>query len=135
MVVSLVAAWLLFVLVLALARPRGMNFREAKAFVPDVVRLLRRLSKDPATSRGVRVWLGVLLVYLASPIDLVPDFIPVLGYADDVIVLSLVLRAVVRRAGADALAQHWTGSDQGLELVRRLAGLGPSRHGDSMQSG
>ena len=126
MLVSLATAWLVFVLILAVARPRGMNFADAKAFVPDVVRLLRRLSKDPTTSKGVRVRLGVLLVYLASPIDLVPDFIPVLGYADDVIVLSLVLRAVVRRAGADAVVRHWTGSDQGLELVKRLAGISSS---------
>jgi len=123
-VVSLVLAWVLFVLVLAVVRPRGMDFRAAKAFVPDVVRLLRGLARDPQTSRGVRVRLGVLLVYLASPIDLVPDFIPVLGYADDVIAVSLVLRAVVRRAGADALGRHWSGSDEGLDLVRRLAGLG-----------
>lgn len=58
-VVSLVLAWVLFVLVLAVARPRGMDFRAAKAFVPDVVRLLRGLALDPLTSRGVRVRLGI----------------------------------------------------------------------------
>ena len=122
-VVSLALAWLLFVLMLVVVRPRGMDLAAAKAFVPDVVRLLRGLSRDPETSRGVRIRLGVLLVYLASPIDLVPDFIPVLGYADDVIVTSLVLRGVVRRAGPHALSRHWSGSDEGLALVRRLAGL------------
>ena len=122
-VVSLALAWVLFVVVLAVVRPRGMDLASAKAFVPDVVRLLRGLVRDPATSRGARVRLGVLLVYLASPIDLVPDFIPVLGYADDVIVVSLVLRGVVRRAGEEALSRHWSGSDEGLALVRRLAGL------------
>lgn len=132
-VVSLTLAWLLFVLVLAVARPRGMDFRAAKAFVPDVVRLLRSLARDPETSRGVRFRLGVLLVYLASPIDLVPDFIPILGYADDVIAVSLVLRGVVRRAGADALTRNWSGSDEGLDLVRRLAGLDRSKQDDPMQ--
>lgn len=122
-VVSLALAWLLFVLVLVVVRPRGMDLAAAKAFVPDIVRLLRGLARDPETSRGVRIRLGVLLVYLASPIDLVPDFIPVLGYADDVIVMSLVLRGVVRRAGPQALSRHWSGSDEGLALVRRLAGL------------
>ncbi len=132
---SFALAWLLLVLVLAVVRPRGMDFRGAKAFVPDVVRLLRSLARDPETSRGARIWLGVLLVYLASPIDLVPDFIPVLGYADDVIAVSLVLRVVVRRAGAEALRRNWSGSDEGLDLVRRLAGLDRSRQDDAMQSG
>ena len=91
--------------------------------MPDVVRLVRRLAKDPALSSGLRWRLSGLLACLALPIDLVPDFIPVLGYADDVIVVALVLRSVVRRAGPDAVARHWTGSPQGLELVRRLAGL------------
>ena len=127
-IVSLALAWLMFVAMLAVVRPRGMDLAAARAFVPDVVRLVRGLVRDPATSRGARLRLGVLLLYLASPIDLIPDFIPVLGYADDVIVVSLVLRGVVRRAGAEALRRNWSGSDEGLALVRRLAGLdrGPS---------
>jgi uncharacterized membrane protein YkvA (DUF1232 family) len=55
-------------------------------------------------SSDLRLWL--LLAYLALPIDLVPDFIPMLGYADDAIVVAIVLRSVVRRAGADALTRH-----------------------------
>ncbi|GAB3179870.1 hypothetical protein GCM10027162_32930 [Streptomyces incanus] len=61
------------------------------------------------------------------PIDLVPDFIPVLGYADDAIVVAAVLCFVVRHAGADALARHWPGTDNGLTAVRRLTGLPPPR--------
>ncbi len=128
-------AWLVFVLILTVARPRGMDFRAAKSFVPDVVRLLRNLAGDPETSRGVRIRLSVLLVYLASPIDLIPDFVPVLGFADDVIVVSLVLRAVVRHAGLDALRRHWSGSDEGFNLVKRLAGVGHSELRDSNQTG
>ncbi|WP_327434808.1 YkvA family protein [Streptomyces sp. NBC_01236] len=56
-------------------------------------------------------------------VDLVPDFIPVLGYADDAIVVAAVLRSVVRHAGPDALARHWPGTPDGLAAVRRLAGL------------
>jgi uncharacterized membrane protein YkvA (DUF1232 family) len=122
-VASVLVAWIVLVVFVALARPRGIHLQAAKTMVPDVLRLLRRLAGDPAVSRGVRIRLGVLLVYLASPIDLVPDFIPILGYADDVIVVSLVLRSVVRRAGAEALERHWTGTDEGLDLVRRLAGI------------
>jgi uncharacterized membrane protein YkvA (DUF1232 family) len=66
--------------------------------------------------------LGLLLGYLLLPIDLVPDFIPVAGYADDVLLVVWVLRSVVRAAGPEALDRHWPGTPHGLEVVRRLAG-------------
>lgn len=65
----------------------------------------------------------MLLVYLASPIDLVPDFLPVVGYADDAVVVALVLRSVVRSAGVDALARHWPGTPSGLAVIEQLAGI------------
>jgi len=96
---------------------------------PDVVRLTRRLVADAGVPRGVRIWLVVLLVYLLSPIDLVPDFIPVIGYLDDaivvalVLVLVLVLRFVTRHAGAAAIDRHWPGTEQGLSSLRAILGL------------
>jgi uncharacterized membrane protein YkvA (DUF1232 family) len=92
---------------------------------PDVVRLTRRLASDPTVPRGVRVWLVVLLVYLLSPIDLVPDFIPVIGYADDAIIVAMVLRVATRHAGAAALDRHWPGTTQGLAALRSVVGLQP----------
>jgi uncharacterized membrane protein YkvA (DUF1232 family) len=103
--------------------PEALRLRDALRLLPDLLRLLRGLATDRSLPRGVRVRLVLLLGYLALPIDLVPDFVPVLGYADDVIVVALVLRSVVRRAGADALSRHWAGTPQGLAAVRRLAGL------------
>jgi uncharacterized membrane protein YkvA (DUF1232 family) len=91
--------------------------------VPDVARLVTRLARDPSLPRGVRVRLGLLLGYLALPIDLVPDVVPVVGYADDVVVVALVLRSVVRRAGPDAIERHWPGTPDGLAAVLRLAGV------------
>ena len=82
--------------------------------LPDVLRLLRRLAADKTLPRGVRIRLGLLLAYLAIPIDLIPDFIPVLGYADDAIIVTAVLRSVVRLAGIDAVRRHWPGTDDGF---------------------
>jgi uncharacterized membrane protein YkvA (DUF1232 family) len=80
-------------------------------------------ASDPTVPRGVRIRLGLLLGYLASPIDLIPDFIPVLGYADDAIIVAFVLRSVARRAGPEALAKHWPGTPDGLEAIGRLCRL------------
>lgn len=120
---SLLAVWACSMLALALVRPRGIDWTEASRFVPDVARLLGSLARDASLGRGVRIRLLFLLAYLASPIDLVPDFVPVLGYADDAIVAALALRSVVRHAGPAAIDDHWNGSAAGLRMVRRLAGL------------
>jgi uncharacterized membrane protein YkvA (DUF1232 family) len=115
--------WLLLLAALWLARPDQFSPREALRLLPDAVRLLRRLASDQDLPRGVRIRLWPLLAYLASPIDLVPDFIPNLGYADDAIVVALALRAVTRRAGAEAIETHWPGTAEGLAAARRLARL------------
>jgi uncharacterized membrane protein YkvA (DUF1232 family) len=91
--------------------------------VPDVVRLVRRLASDPELPRGVRLRLALLLGYLLFPLDLVPDFIPVVGYADDAVVVALALRSVVRRAGPEALDRHWPGTADGLRALKRFVGV------------
>lgn len=98
------------------------TLNEALRLIPDVVRLLRRLAADPTLPRGVRVRLLLLLAYLLSPIDLVPDVIPVLGHADDAVIAALALRSTLRHAGSDALARHWPGTPEGLTVLTRLAG-------------
>lgn len=123
---SLLLVWLLLVAALVVAGrrdERSGRLAEALRLLPDVVRLLRRLAGDGSLPRGVRVRLWLLLAYLAMPLDLVPDVIPVAGYADDAIVVALTLRSVVRRAGPQALERHWPGTPDGLAAVRRLAGL------------
>ena len=92
--------------------------------VPDVIRLVKRLAGDPTVPRGTRWWLLGLLGYLLMPIDLVPDFIPVLGYADDAIIVAIVLRFAIRHAGMDAIERHWPGTPAGLRSVLSLAGYG-----------
>jgi uncharacterized membrane protein YkvA (DUF1232 family) len=110
-------------LVSARRHPEALGLRAVLRLLPDLLRLLRRLAGDRTLPRGVRVRLVLLLGYLASPIDLVPDVVPVVGYADDVLVVAVVLRSVVRRAGPAALHRHWTGTPEGLAAVERLAGV------------
>jgi uncharacterized membrane protein YkvA (DUF1232 family) len=120
---SLFAAWLALIVVLVLRRPKGSLLQEALRVLPDTLRLLRRLAADPSLPEGVRVRLWLLFAYLAMPIDIIPDFIPVIGYADDAIMVCVVLRSVVRRAGPDAIRRHWSGTADGLAALWRVAGL------------
>jgi uncharacterized membrane protein YkvA (DUF1232 family) len=121
--VSLAAVWLVLVASLLVARPDRGALAEAIRILPDTFRLIGSLAKDAAVPRGVRVRLWLLLAYLTVPFDLIPDFIPVLGYADDAILVVLVLRAVVRRAGPDVIRRHWAGTAQGLAALGRAAGV------------
>ncbi|MCU1633549.1 MAG: hypothetical protein JWM61_2201 [Micrococcaceae bacterium] len=128
-VIAVLLAYALFLLGLALyarRHPDVISLTDALRFGPDLLRLIRRLAADRALPRLNRIMLGGLVIYLILPIDLVPDFLPVIGYADDVVMIAVVLRAVVRRTGPDALQRHWPGSDGGLRAVRALAGLGGS---------
>jgi uncharacterized membrane protein YkvA (DUF1232 family) len=122
---ALLLAWLALIATLVVARPTGDLLQQALRLLPDLLRLLRRLAGDRSLPRGVRVRLWLLLAYLAVPIDVIPDVIPVLGYADDAIIVTAVLCSVVRRAGLEALHRHWPGTDDGLGAVIRLCGLAP----------
>ncbi|MGY1723633.1 DUF1232 domain-containing protein [Blastococcus sp. SYSU DS0533] len=122
---GLLLVWLLLLAALWRSRPDGLAVRDGLRLLPDVVRLVRRLAADRSLPAGLRVRLWLLLAYLLSPVDLVPDVVPVLGHADDVVVVAWALRSVVRRAGDAALVRHWPGEPAGLAVVRRLAGLTP----------
>ncbi len=119
----LACIWTTLLITLILLRPKGGLLREAMRILPDTIRLLRRLATDRSVAVGVRVRLWLLFVYLAIPIDLIPDFIPVVGYADDAIIVAAVLRSVVRRAGPDAIRRNWPGTAEGLACVWTLARL------------
>jgi uncharacterized membrane protein YkvA (DUF1232 family) len=121
--VALVATWLLLVAALLVARPRGASLTEALRLLPDTLRLLKGLALDRGLPRGVRVRLWLLFAYLALPFDVIPDFIPVLGYADDAILTVLVLRSVIRSAGPGAIRRHWPGTQDGLAALARATGL------------
>jgi uncharacterized membrane protein YkvA (DUF1232 family) len=123
---GLVLLWLVTVIAFYVAGRRAeepTRLRDALRLLPDLVRLVRRLAADPSLPRRLRWRLGLLVAYLALPFDVVPDFIPVAGYADDVLLVAWVLRSVVREVGPETLDRHWPGTPQGLDVVRRLAGV------------
>jgi uncharacterized membrane protein YkvA (DUF1232 family) len=119
------AALLAGLWIYARLHPDTVGMKDALRLLPDLVRVLRRLAADRSVPAGVRVRLFLLLAYLLSPLDLVPDFLPVIGYADDVIVVALVLRSVIRSAGPEPLRRHWPGTPGGLLVIERLAGITP----------
>lgn len=118
-----VLIWAVLVAALWLTKPGEYDVKEALRLLPDLLRLIKRVAADPDTPRAVRIKLALLLVYLALPIDLIPDFVPVLGYADDAIIVALVLRSATRSAGPDVLAKHWPGTPEGLAALKRLCRL------------
>ncbi|HEY0387480.1 MAG TPA: DUF1232 domain-containing protein [Gaiellales bacterium] len=119
---SLVIVWVAFVGGLMIFRPRT-DLREAARVLPDLLLLLGGIAQDRSLPWAVRLRLWLLLFYLAVPIDLVPDVIPVVGWADDAILVIWVVRAVVRRTGSETLSRNWPGTPEGLDVVRRLAGI------------
>jgi uncharacterized membrane protein YkvA (DUF1232 family) len=119
------ALYAAFVLAL-LAAGRRAQARALAGFVPDCAILCRRLIGDARVPRGYKLALGAMVAYLLAPVDLVPDYIPVAGQLDDALLLALVLRAVLRRAGPDVIAAHWPGSARSCEVILRLAGVSAS---------
>jgi uncharacterized membrane protein YkvA (DUF1232 family) len=119
----LVAIWAAFVLWLVAAGRRSYA-RAMATFIPDCIRLVSRLARDPRVPRRRKLLLLGLVAYLASPIDLVPDFIPVAGQVDDAIVVGLVLRHIVRAGGEPLIHELWPGPERSLTLVLRFAGVG-----------
>jgi uncharacterized membrane protein YkvA (DUF1232 family) len=121
--IGLVVTWLAFLAVVFVVSRRSGPRRIEPRMFPDTLRLVRRLVSDRTIPWSARLPVWLLLAYLVLPIDLVPDFFPVIGYADDAILTALVLRHVMHRSGPDKLVEHWPGSAEGLATLRRALRL------------
>jgi len=124
-IVGLLALWAALLVLFWALRPRGVPAREIVKVVPDVLRLLRRLLVDRQTPLDVRLVLVGLLAWILSPVDLIPEFIPVLGPLDDVVVAVVAMRYVRRRLGVEELRARWPGTASGFMLLLRVIGSGP----------
>jgi uncharacterized membrane protein YkvA (DUF1232 family) len=100
---------------------RKLAAKELARLLPNLIRLFRDLAKDPRVPRGAKVVLAVAAVWLVSPIDLLPEFIPVVGPLDDAVVAALALRYLIRRAGQDVVREHWRGDPATLDAIFRAA--------------
>ena len=118
------AAWLATVLLLFLAGKRSAA-RELAGLLPNLVALFRGLLRDPRVPRGTKLWIGFAVAWLISPIDLIPEFVPIAGPLDDAIVAALVLRHVLKRAGREVVEGHWRGDPATLRLILRVGGISP----------
>ena len=117
---AVMALYLLSVAALVLLGRRSAA-RALAGFIPDCLVLLRRLLADRRIPRRRKLVLLALVGYLSLPFDLVPDFIPVAGQLDDVLVAALALRYVLRAGGPDLLREHWPGPEASLDAVMRVA--------------
>jgi uncharacterized membrane protein YkvA (DUF1232 family) len=114
-------AWLIVLGVLVLVGRRSAA-RELSGLLPNLVRLFKGLIRDPRVPRRCKVMLAFAALWVLSPIDLVPEFLPVIGPLDDAIMAAVVLRYVSRRTDPDIMAEHWRGAPGTLELLLRAAG-------------
>jgi uncharacterized membrane protein YkvA (DUF1232 family) len=118
--IGVAVVYLALVIALIVAGKR-IAARELALLVPNPVLLFKDLLRDPAVPRAAKVALGIAAVWLASPIDLLPEFLPFLGPLDDAVVAALVLRYLVRRSGPEVVRRHWRGDPRVLEMMLRAA--------------
>ncbi len=121
-IAGLILLWAALLVLFFALRPKGVPIREIIGVVPDVLRLLRSIVGDRSAPPDVRFVLVGLIAWIVSPIDLIPEFIPILGPLDDVVVAVVALRYVRRRIGIDDLHRRWSGTPEGFALLVRVIG-------------
>lgn len=108
---------------------REVSTRELVFALPDVLKLLWHVVRDKRVSRMVRGGLIGVAAYLALPFDVIPDWIPVLGQVDDVVVLTVGVRTLLRQVPEPVIREHWTGEKRILEAVLGRAVRDPGANG------
>ena len=120
----LVVAVLVYATVVAVLMIAGRRTaaREVATLLPNLLRLFKGLVKDPRVPRGSKALLLFGALWVASPIDLIPEFIPFLGPLDDAVVAALIIRHLMKTAGPDVIGEHWRGDQATLSRLLRVVG-------------
>ena len=119
----LVAIWIVVAIVLVIVG-RVLLARELALLLPNLVRMFGGLLRDPRVPLRAKIVVGIASLWLASPIDLIPDFVPIAGQLDDAIVAALALRFILRTTDGAVVRQHWHGDPATLERVLRMVSWG-----------
>jgi len=106
------------------ARSRQDLVIEAAMLLPNIVKLLNRLLRDRRVPMRRKAFIGAVLFYVISPVDLIPDFVIGIGRLDDLVLVSLAIDHLMSGAGEDIVRSHWDGSEDGLDLVRSVFAWG-----------
>ena len=130
---SLVMAAAALFIAAAVVRPRDLSASGLLRLYPDVVRLLMSLSKDRRVGRAVRWRLLVALAYNAQPVNVIPDFVPVIGLTDNIVVTAWAVRSAVRKSGSAVVLSNWRGNWAGFVLLCRLCRLTVPGGGDTKE--
>jgi len=115
----LLAIWIVVAVVLVIVG-RVLLARELALLVPNLVRMFGGLLRDPRVPLRAKIVVGIASLWLASPIDLIPDFVPIAGQLDDAIIAALALRFILRTTDGAVVRQHWHGDPATLERVLRM---------------
>jgi len=120
-----IAAFYCVVLLVLILLGRRSAAKEVALLLPNVLILFKGLVRDPRVPRGSKALLVLGAAWVASPIDLIPEFIPFLGPLDDAVVAALVLRHVLQTAGEEVVAEHWRGEPETLNRLLRFSARQP----------
>lgn len=99
---------------------------DAALMIPNILKLVGRLVLDPRVPRRAKITLAMAAAYVMSPVDLIPEMIPVIGWADDILILMFAIDSLIDRAGSEIVDEHWDGPGDLLSLVREVVGLSRS---------
>ncbi|HEY5011104.1 MAG TPA: DUF1232 domain-containing protein [Acidimicrobiia bacterium] len=122
--VTIAAIWIGLAVAVLVGRPSRTSVLEAARFMPDTLRFVWNLARDRAVPRRARWRLYLAFFYNVQPINLIPDFVPVIGFADNLVVTAWALRSAMRLAGPDVVVAHWHGTTEELQTLYRLTRLG-----------
>jgi uncharacterized membrane protein YkvA (DUF1232 family) len=126
--IAVVALWIALAALMLAVRTPGQSVGELLLVFPASLRLAGALHRDSTLPRPVRWRLRIAVIYNLQPVNLIPDFVPVVGFADNIAVLAWALRSAMRIAGRETVGLHWKGSPESLAAlyrVLRLRGLEP----------